>query len=301
MKSIILEKWSDFKVPKEGAYPITVTRDQRVLIIEEDLHQFSGVDSRSYRGDYEVKIINRNEVTHFTATDFPFVPDRLDMFSDGSLLLASSFCWRKDDCVQKNARRYSTSGACLDEFMIGTGLSGLAIDDEDTIWVGYHEEGVYGNHGWDDNPVGSAGLVAFSQDGQIRWEARKYDIHEMWSMNIQDAGHVYFHYSLFSNLVHLDHFGEVRKYKLPDHMRIGHFMMLGPDAILDADYGAGQLRLLLNGRWGFETKERFRVTDSAGNELDGRVIMRGNTLFVFTESGIYKKDMTLDLLNTKLF
>ncbi|MFB1081903.1 hypothetical protein [Jeotgalibacillus sp. JSM ZJ347] len=236
MRRITLEKWSDIKVPEASAYPTAVTRDHRVLMIEKDLHQFNGVASGTYRGDYMIKMIDGNEVTHFTAKDFPFVPDRLDMFSDGTLLLVSSDCWRKDGWVQKNARRYSKSGECLNEFVLGTGLSGVTIDGEDTIWVGYHEEGVYGNHGWDHNPIGSAGLVAFSQDGQIQWEARQYDIHEILAMNIQDAEHIYIHYSLFSNLVHLDHFSEVRKIKLPDHMRLSQFMMLGSEAIIDADY-----------------------------------------------------------------
>ncbi|WP_404405781.1 hypothetical protein [Jeotgalibacillus malaysiensis] len=40
----------------------------------------------------------------------------------------------------------------------------------------------------------------------------------------------------------------------------------------------------------------IEVTDSAGTELDGRIIMRGKTLFVFAETGVYKKDMTLELL-----
>lgn len=296
MRSITLEKWSDMKTPKAVAYPIAVTRDQRVLMIEEDLHQFNGVDSSTHRGGYVVKIIDGNEGTHFTAADFPFVPDRLDMFTDGTVLLASSFCWRKNDWVQKNARRYSADGECLDEFVLGTGLSGVAIDDEDTIWVAYHEEGVYGNHGWHYNPIGSAGLVAFSQTGQIRWEARKYNIHEMGSMNIQAAEHIYINYSLFSNLVHLNHFDEVRKVKLPDHMLLGPFTMLSPDVIFEAGCHPGQARLLLNGRWGFETKERFQMIDAAGNKLDGRNIMRGNALFVFTDTGIYKKDITLDLL-----
>ncbi|MDZ5711006.1 hypothetical protein [Jeotgalibacillus haloalkalitolerans] len=296
MRSITLEKWSDIKVPEASAYPAAVTRDHRVLLIEEDLHQFNGVDLRTHRGDYVVKIIDGNEVTQFTATDFPFVPDRLDLFSDGTVLLVSSICWREDGWVQKNARRYSTDGECLDEFVLGTGLSALSIDDEDTIWVGYHEEGVFGNHGWDHNPVGSAGLVAFSKDGQIRWEARKYDVFECKALNVQDASDVYFHYTLCSWLVHLDHFKEIRRYKIETPAYIPQLMMLDSETMMTAEYQSDYVRHLTYENGMFVTRECFKMVDQSGHALSGKVIMRGNELFVFTETGIYKKNLTLDLL-----
>jgi len=74
-------------------------------------------------------------------------------------------------------------------------------------------------------------------------------------------------------------------------------MMLDSETMVATEYKTDTVRYLKCENGKFVTKEFFQMKDHKGNELFGQVIMRGNALFLFTENGIYKRDMTLEALN----
>src|SRR5262249_4405358 len=85
------------------------------------------------------------------------------------------------------------------------------IDARDRIWVGYYDEGVYGNFGWGNAqgsaPIGAAGLLCFDRSGKKIWE---YDapedvgtIDDCYALNVSSSGVWAYHYSDFP-LVRVD-------------------------------------------------------------------------------------------------
>ncbi|MBM7579121.1 hypothetical protein [Jeotgalibacillus terrae] len=294
MNQIKIHKWSDYKVPEPVLPFVTVTHEQKVMFIEEDLTKLINENPFTFRGDFTLKIVDRDDIFCVNIKNLPYLPDRIDMFSDGTVLLVSGRAWKTEDDVQQNARRYNMDGECLDEFALGDDIVRLSIDDEDTIWVGYSTEGVYGDVGR-ERAIAAPGLVAFSKQGEVKWEGWAYDIHAVLAMNVYHAGRACVHYSLMSWLVQLDHFDEVMKSEVEERAWISQFMMLDGETML-ACAPRTELYLLRSDR-GVLTKKEELTLKADGSACHGQIVMRGNTIFVFNEDGIYQREITLEILN----
>lgn len=80
----------------------------------------------------------------------------MDLFSDGTLLIVQGRCLKDGNYFERNARRYNRDGQLIDAFTLGDGINHVQIDDNDTIWLGYFDECVFGNFGW-EQPMGNDG------------------------------------------------------------------------------------------------------------------------------------------------
>lgn len=89
-----------------------------------------------------------------------------DQFADGRWLIATPRSQRGP-----NARVISQGGDLLAELQIGDGIEHLKIDDNDLIWVGWFDEGVFGNDDWKieghEWSPSSYGLAAFDLSGSL--------------------------------------------------------------------------------------------------------------------------------------
>jgi hypothetical protein len=99
----------------------------------------------------------------------------IQLLPDGAVLIVSARCRRYPDGTHDlNARIYDSQGQPREEFLLGDGIQHVQADQKGNIWVGYFDEGVYGNYGWggagDAAPVGASGLVCFDAKGQKSWE-----------------------------------------------------------------------------------------------------------------------------------
>jgi hypothetical protein len=70
----------------------------------------------------------------------------------------------------------------------------MRVDSLGRIWVGYFDEGVYGNFGWGGQngpvPVGAAGLVCFSDSGEKLWEFPQdgdHSIDDCYALNVSGS------------------------------------------------------------------------------------------------------------------
>lgn len=90
----------------------------------------------------------------------------VDRFSDGRWLVVGS-----RTRGEPNARVFAPDGALLAQFMLGDGIGHVAIDSADRIWVGWFDEGVFGNTGWQvpgrEWPPSSNGVACFAFDGRL--------------------------------------------------------------------------------------------------------------------------------------
>ncbi len=92
-------------------------------------------------------------------TPFPVV----DRFPDGRWLVAG--------VRGGEGRILSAEGSELRRLRLGDGIMHLKIDETSAIWVGWFDEGVFGNEGWSvpdlDGPPSNYGLAAFDDAGAL--------------------------------------------------------------------------------------------------------------------------------------
>ncbi len=120
-------------------------------------------------------------------TPFP----KFDRFSDGRWLVAASRSGGEAD-----ARVLAPDGVVLDRLTLGDGIEHVAIDAEDRVWVGWFDEGMFGNDGWrvpgQEWPPSSNGVACFAADGTLLplpvWPAEAGTIADCYALNVMGPG-----------------------------------------------------------------------------------------------------------------
>jgi hypothetical protein len=114
----------------------------------------------------------------------------VDTLPKGRVLVVGSRCRRHGDGrAERNACVFDGNGTLLRDFTVGDGIEHVQTTSDGAIWVGYFDEGVFGNFGWDE-PIGSSGIVVFDAAGAQRWafEPREGapDIADCYALNVDD-------------------------------------------------------------------------------------------------------------------
>ena len=140
---------------------------------------------------------------------FPFV----QTLPGDRILIVGSRCKRsKDQVVEQNAIMHNPDGSLEARFCLGDGIEHVQADSAGRIWVGYFDEGVFGNFGWGDSgresdPMGQAGLVCFNDSGKKLWEfeapAGVGGIDDCYALNV-DKHSVWACYHSDFPIVHID-------------------------------------------------------------------------------------------------
>ena len=124
----------------------------------------------------------------------------IEILPDGEILVVASRCLRYSDGTHEmNAKVYGADGKQNREFLLGDGIEHIQTDAEGRIWVGYFDEGIFGNFGWQnaDPPYGAAGLSCFSRLGQRLWDYKPPEgfgsIDDCYALNVSSIG-VWSHY-----------------------------------------------------------------------------------------------------------
>ena len=116
----------------------------------------------------------------------------------GRFLVAGARCrWRPDgpDC---NAVLYDSDGQIASEHVLGDGIAHVLATSTGQVWVGYFDEGIYGNYGWgradSEEPVGAYGIVQFSPGLEPVWHYPKYTevgpwdaVSDCYALNVDDT------------------------------------------------------------------------------------------------------------------
>jgi len=101
--------------------------------------------------------------------------------ADGNWLLAEA----RSRAGARNGHIYDSDGTLIASIVLGDGIAHLQCSPDNTIWVGYFDEGVYGNQLPDGSwPVSSGGIVNFSADGAV---LSSYNKDEMTAGGIDDC------------------------------------------------------------------------------------------------------------------
>jgi hypothetical protein len=123
-----------------------------------------------------------------TAT-FPIV----ESFPDGDILVVAPRCRYSESQQQLNAKVFTRDGAAKREFLLGDGIEHVQADNAGNIWVGYCDEGVYGNFGWEmTTALGVTGLSCFNALGEKVWDYQPPEgfesIADCYALNVSARG-----------------------------------------------------------------------------------------------------------------
>ena len=66
----------------------------------------------------------------------------------GKFLVAGARCRWRPGGPDRNAVLYDTDGQAVSEHVLGDGIAHVLADSTGQVWVGYFDEGIYGNYGW---------------------------------------------------------------------------------------------------------------------------------------------------------
>ncbi len=138
-------------------------------------------------GQESIKEIELEKQTY----DYSFIQN---INYDNYLLVGSRCCYYSDEKKDLNAKIVNNKGETISEFVLGDGIEDVYVSESNVIWTSYFDEGVYGNYGW-ENPMGTNGLVAFNNNGDILYE---YDgkgwIDDCYVLNVSNDNEAWIYY-----------------------------------------------------------------------------------------------------------
>lgn len=138
---------------------------------------------------------------------------------DGGLLVADSRVTVEEP---PNGHVIGPDGKVRRSIMFGDGIEHMLVDRLGRAWVGYFDEGVFGNLGWGDpghpQPVGSPGLLRFDlETGEIDWafkppEGSDY-IADCYALNV-DGDRAWMSYYTDFDLFRLNADGRIHRWRV---------------------------------------------------------------------------------------
>lgn len=118
---------------------------------------------------------------------------KFDRCADGSWIVADSRC----PVGELNARVIRADGTVTRRICLGDGILSLQGDQLGCIWVGYFDEGIFGNGSWGAPgrpiPIGAPGINRFDEFGHVLPTYRMADlpgpvIDDCYAMNVTPDG-----------------------------------------------------------------------------------------------------------------
>ena len=283
MEKIILQKWMDYS-SNLNFVSGQITRDGTLLLIESPLQEFDFFQRPVQKNNWTIRMIKDTGIETVELKNVPLMPTEVDLFSDGSLLIVQGRCLKDGKYIERNARIYNINGQLIEAFTLGDGISDVQIDETDTIWVSYFDEGIFGNFGW-EQPMGSAGVIAYTMNGHKLWGASDYGMIDCYALNVVSSKEVYFYYYDDFYLVQLSEMKETIRYRVEGNT-IQQFIFDQAGLIGQVDMST-IMRFSIRNRT-ISPKEKLQLIGETGKRIIGHIFMRGKFLYVYGKDGIYK-------------
>lgn len=236
-----------------------------------------------------------------TISDFPLAFPTVQPLPDGRVLAVAARARLHQDGPDRNAIIYSADGTALAAETLGDGIEHVFTTATGHVWVGYFDEGVYGNYGWgDDNrePIGSSGLVRFTPDLEVDWRFPSHidnpwgAISDCYALNV-DADTAWTCYYTDFPIVRV-HEGALTGWH-GDGIAAKALITDGSRIALYGGYGADRNRLvtgeLTDDRMRSTAQYRLVLPDGRDLPRGARVIGRGPNLHVLTPTTWYRLDL----------
>lgn len=207
----------------------------------------------------------------------------------GNILLVAHRCRWRPEGADRNAVVYDADGSVQATEVLGDGIGHVLADSSGHVWVGYTDEGIYGNYGWGKSdspePVGSHGLLRWSPDLRPAWrhpgKASGYGfIDDCCALNV-DGTTAWTCYDSDYPIVRI-HDGEMIGWRNNVPFAAG-LAIDGTKAALLGGRGRLSVGDLSSGR--FQPNRDYRIVQPDGTPLPGntQIVSRGPTLHFITD------------------
>lgn len=217
--------------------------------------------------------------------------------SNGVLLAGARCRWTRSGAEQ-NAVIHDRSGTPLRRFTLGDGIQDLRTTADGTIWASYFDEGVIGNFGWGRPgpvPVGQPGLVAFDEQGDIKWtydagDAGTDDMVDAYALNVAGPDDVWVYFYTEFSLVHISR-GRYRVWR--PGVSGSHALAVRENRVLlVGEYQRPSVARIIemNDDGSTRVTRRFRLVDPDGDNLDGECLGVGPRLHLYRDRRVWMVD-----------
>lgn len=285
IEKLMMQKWMDLTINKNYVNG-QITNDGTLVLIETELQELEYIQWPAPKRNWTIRIIKEDRDEAIELKNVPLLPSMVDFFSDGTILIVQSRCNGDGENLGRNVRRYNPNGQLISAFTLGDGINDVQIDETDTIWVSYFDEGVFGDYTYGE-PMGSDGLVAYSIEGQKLWGAGHYEIAECYALNVVHSKEVYFYYYDDFHLVQLNDQQEVARFLVEGDNTFQQFILDQQSLIVQVD-SYTMMRYKIRNRT-ITPADNLYLIDEDGKRISGQVFMRGKYLYAFGKNGLYKK------------
>jgi hypothetical protein len=213
------------------------------------------------------------------------------------LLVGARASWRPEG-ADRNAVVVDPDGQLLHEATLGDGIESIQTTPSGDVWVGYFDEGVFGNFGWNGPgpaPIGQSGIARFDSNLIMQWEFPSHvdnrwgSVDDCYALNVVGEVAWACYYSDFP-IVRIDG-GRVSGWRNTVRGARALAVDYRGKILLAGGYGPERDRLV-EGRLsndGLEVINESRLTLPDGSELPPQAIIagRGPDLFVIAGRNCY--------------
>jgi hypothetical protein len=232
--------------------------------------------------------------------DLPLAHPTVQLLPGDRILVVAARCRWRPSGPDRNAIVYDGHGQVVAAQTLGDGIARVLTTASGQVWVGYFDEGVYGNYGWGDAgapaPVGRRGLVRFSADLQPEWHYPSHMDHpwgaisDCYALNV-DGDIVRVCYYMDFPVVRIDA-DELTGWHNTVAGGVRALIASGPNVGLYGGYGPDRDRLVVaaTGDRTLHKLAEYRLVLPDGSPMPNsvRVVGRGPDLHLFVERDWYR-------------
>ncbi len=229
--------------------------------------------------------------TTTTIEGVPVAHPFVQFMPGGGALIVGARARYDEGEAEQNAWVVSSAGAFVGSFCAGDGIQSVQVTHSGRVWIGYFDEGVFGNFGWgradSPPPLGRAGLICWSGNGDRLYEFSPppgfEPIDDSYALSVVGDAAWVCYYSDFP-VVRVDGNFETRAWTCG--IEGAHTMAVGPDGRIGLIGGYRGLfdRLVVAelGDGGTKRKSTYQLVMPDGADLpaDARVVARGRYINV---------------------
>lgn len=223
--------------------------------------------------------------------DEPYNVHALQPLGDDLLLVCARSTSRGGDS-DLNGRVYSRDGRLLDEIALGDAIEHVQTTARGEIWLGYFDEGVFGDH-----PLSAHGLVACGRQGtplfRYQPDAPLDTIADCYALNVASHNEAWTCYYTDFPLVQLRDHRIVRHWNVPVYGAHA-FAVYRDRALFAGGYDARHACTLLRLDDGPDASvmATFKLLDEHGEPLQAQLVRgRGDTLYLYRDDRVYACDI----------
>lgn len=244
------------------------------------------ISEKTFR--YDIYHFNNQEIHKYTISSVKSF-HHIQRLNNNWLLVNG----RAEDQKVQNATIFDDYGTSIISFHLGDGIENLQVSESGDIWVGYFDEGVYGD------TVGGSGLNCFNSNGERVFDFSDFSrgkkdipiIDDCYALNVVSNDEIYCYYYYDFPLFNLKNMRDYRVFNELIIQGSKAISVWGDNILFGPTYNNDNLHL-------YSLRDKSTITYKPVNEngeilKDFEVVGRNSIMYIIVENDIYRIDLRL--------